>query len=74
MICLLIGVGSFITGEVLRFRAMIICGLIGAAIGIGAFCLQGDLWIWQTLAIVVAALVALVFPGVLFNKSVKSGI
>ena len=74
MICLLVGIGSFITGEVLRFRTMIICGLAGAAISIGAFCLQGDLWFWQTLAIVVVALVALVLPGVLFNKSVKSGI
>lgn len=73
LICLLVGIGSFITGEVLRFRTMIICGLAGAAIGIGAFCLQGDLWFWQTLAIVVVALVALVLPGVLFNKSVKSG-
>ena len=39
------------------------CPIFCPAIGIGAFCLQGDLWFWQTLAIVVVALVALVLPG-----------
>lgn len=74
LICLLVGIGSFLTGEVVRFRPKIICGLIGAAIGIGAFLLQGKLWIWQNLAVVAVALVSLLLPGLLFNKSAKNGI
>lgn len=69
LIALLVGIGAFITGGALRFRPMIIGGLIGAAIGICSFALQGDIWIWQTLAIVACALAALVIPGHLYNKS-----
>ena len=74
LICLLVGIGAFITGEVMRFRPKIVCGLIGSALGMGAFLLQGDLWVWQTLVIVVVAIVALLLPGLLFNRSVKNGI
>ena len=74
LICLLVGIGGFVTGEVVRFRPMIICGLIGSAIGVGAFLLQGELWIWQTLAIVAVAAVSLIVPALLFNKSIKSGV
>ena len=74
MICLLIGIGCFLTGEVMRFRPKIICGLIGAAIGIGSFLLQDGLWVWQPLVVALAAIVSLLLPGLLFNKSVKNGI
>ncbi|MBP5572192.1 MAG: hypothetical protein J6X39_05940 [Bacteroidales bacterium] len=74
MICLLIGIGCFLTGEVMRFRPKIICGLIGAAIGIGSFLLQDGLWVWQPMVVALAAIVSLLLPGLLFNKSVKNGI
>ncbi len=74
MICLLIGIGCFLTGEVMRFRPKIICGLIGAAIGIGSFLLQDGLWVWQPLIVALAAIVSLLLPGLLFNKSVKNGV
>ena len=73
MICLLIGIGCFLTGEVMRFRPKIICGLIGAAIGIGSFLLQDGLWVWQPMVVALAAIVSLLLPGLLFNKSVKNG-
>ena len=72
MICLLVGIGAFITGGIARFRPMIIGGLIGAGIGVASFVLQGDLWVWQMLAIVLVAIVALIVPGHLFEK--KNGV
>lgn len=69
MICLLVGIGAFITGEVTRYRPMMVCGLLGAAIGIGAFTLQGELWYWQMLAVAVTAIIALIIPGVLYKKA-----
>ena len=69
MICLLLGIGAFITGEATRFRPMIVGGLVGAAIGLCAFLLQGDLWVWQTLCIVLVAIVSLIIPGYLFEKN-----
>ncbi len=74
LICLLRGIGSFITGETLRFKPMTAGGIIGAVIGFGAFLIQGDIWVWQTLCVVGAAISALVVPGLLFNKRAKDGI
>lgn len=71
MICLLVGIGCFLTGEVVRFSPKIVCGIIGATIGLGAFLLQGELWVWQPVAVAVVAFVSLLLPGLLFNKSVK---
>lgn len=68
LICLLTGIGAFLTGEAARFRPMIMGGLIGASIGLGAFLLQGDLWIWQELCVVATAVSALIVPGHLFEK------
>ena len=74
LICLLVGIGAFLTGEECRFRPMIVGGLVGVAIGIGAFLLQGDLWVWQLLCIVLTAVVSLIIPGHLFERSCKHGI
>lgn len=74
LIGLLMGIGAFLTGEVLRYCPMIVCGLVGAAIGMGSFLLMGDRWIWQTLAVAGISVVSLVIPALLFNKRVKNGI
>ena len=74
MICLLVGIGGFITGEATRFRPMIVGGLIGAAMGIGAFLLQGELWVWQMLVIVAVAVIVLIVPGYMFEKSSNHGV
>lgn len=74
MICMLVGIGAFVTGETARFRPMIAGGLAGAAIGVCAFLLQGDLWIWQMPAIVLVAIVSLIVPGYLFEKKIKNGV
>ena len=68
LICVLVGIGAFLTGKVTRFRPMIAGGLIGASIGLGAFLLQGDLWVWQELCIVATAVSALIIPGHLFER------
>ena len=72
LICLLIGIGAFITGEEIRCRPMTVGGLVGASIGIASFLIQGDMWIYQMLCIVACAIVALIVPGYLFEKSVKN--
>ena len=74
IISLLIGIGAFITGEILRFRPKTSGGLIGAAVGIGSFLLQGSLWPWQMLALALVAVVALVIPGILYKKRFRDGI
>ena len=74
LICLLVGIGAFITGEVNRFRPKVWGGLAGAAIGIAAFVFQGELWIWQTLCLVLVSMVSLVIPGHLYIRKVKNGI
>lgn len=74
LISLLVGIGAFVTGEVNRFRPKIIGGLVGAAIGIGSFILQGELWEWQMLSLSVVSVVSLVLPGLLYKKSIKDGI
>lgn len=74
MICLLVGVGAFVTGEECRFRPMIVGGLVGAAIGLGAFTLQGALWVWQMPCIVLTAVSALIIPGHWFERSEKYGV
>ncbi|MBP5636739.1 MAG: hypothetical protein J6X25_04390, partial [Bacteroidales bacterium] len=74
MICMLVGIGAFVTGEAVRFRLKSLGGIVGIAIGIGAFLLQGELWIWQTLAVALCAIVALIVPGYIYQRKVKDGV
>ena len=74
VICLLLGISAFITGEEMRFTPMIAGGLAGAAIGLGSFLLSGELWVWQTLCVAATALVSLVIPGLLYNKRFRNGV
>lgn len=74
LICLLVGIGSFVTGEVARFRPMMVGGITGAALGVCSFLLQGELWVWQMPCIVMVAIVALVIPGYLFKAREKNGV
>ena len=69
LISLLVGLGAFITGEVIRFRPMVVGGIIGAVIGIGAFMLQGDNSSMQILAVAIVALLSLVIPGHLYIRN-----
>ena len=74
VICILVGIGAFITGEDVRFRPMIIGGIAGASFGLCSFLLQGELWPWQMLCVVLTAIVSLIIPGHLFEKTVKNGV
>lgn len=74
MICMLVGIGAFVTGEAVRFRLKSLGGIVGIAIGIGAFLLQGELWIWQTLAVALCAIVTLIVPGYIYQRKVKDGV
>ena len=74
LVCLLVGIGSFLTGEILRFRPKIVCGLIGCAAGMASFLLRGDLWHWQLLSVAMVALVSLIVPGILYNRRVRDGV
>lgn len=74
LVCLLVGIGAFVTGEAVRFRPMTVGGLLGAAIGVGSFLLQGKLWPWQMLCVVAVAVVALIIPGYMFERYVRHGV
>ena len=74
LIGLLIGIGAFVSGLVIRFRPKTIGGIIGATIGLMSFTLQGDLWTWQMLTLSLASVAALVIPGFLYKKSIRNGV
>ena len=74
LICLLVGLGAFITGEERRSRPMIMGGIAAASLGIISFLLQGEIWSYQMLCIVVCAVSALIIPGHLYQNKIKDGI
>ena len=74
LIGLLVGIGAFITGEVLRFRPKTVGGLVGSAIAIGSFLFRDDMWTWQILALSLVSIVSLVIPGIMYKKSVCNGV
>jgi hypothetical protein len=68
---LLIGMGSFLTGIISRFRPMTTCGIIGSVLSFACLFLQGDLWPWQFLIVSVISVIALIIPGHLIFRYVK---
>lgn len=74
IVSLLIGIGSFLTGEATRFRPMVVCGLVGASLSFLSALFQGEWWSWQLLAVAVVAAVALIIPGYLYKRSFKDGV
>ena len=73
-VCLLMGIGCFITGQLLRFRPKSICGLVGSTIGICSFMLKGDLWYWQLLAISLVSVITLILPGIQYKRHIKNAV
>ena len=69
---LLVGMGCFMTGIILHFRPKTICGIIASFLSAVPLFLQGDLWPWQLLVASLIAVVALIIPGHLFRRYVKS--
>lgn len=69
---LLISLGCFLTGLILRFRPKTLCGLIGTVLSFLPLFFQGDLWPWQLLIASFIAVIALIIPGHLFNHYVKN--
>lgn len=69
---LLVGLGCFMTGIILHFRPKVVCGIIASALSVTPLFLQGDLWPWQLLIAAVIAVIALIIPGHLFRRYVKS--
>jgi hypothetical protein len=67
---LLIGMGCFLTGVILRFRPKTVCGIIGTAISFVSLFLQGDLWPWQLLITALVTVITLIIPGHLFKTYV----
>ena len=68
---LLISMGCFITGVILRFRPKSRCGLVGAILSFVALFFQDDLWPWQLLIAALVSVVSLIIPGHLFRRYVR---
>ena len=68
---LLISIGCFMTGLILRFRPKTVCGLIGTALSFTCLFFQGDVWYWQLLMIAFVTMITLIIPGHLFKQYVK---
>ena len=69
---LLIGMGCFLTGLILRFRPKTVCGIVGTTVSFAALFFQGGLWPWQLLIASFVTVIALIIPGHLFKKYVKN--
>ena len=69
---LLIAMGCFVTGIILRYRPKTICGIAGSAISFLSLFFQGDLWPWQLLIAAIVAVITLIIPGHLYNHYVKT--
>lgn len=60
---ILISLGCYLTGVVSRFRPMTVCGITGSLMSFALIFLQGDLWVWQLLALAVVTVITLIIPG-----------
>jgi hypothetical protein len=69
---LLISMGCFLTGLILRFRPKTVCGVIGTALSFVSLFFQGDLWPWQMLITAIVTIITLIIPGHLFKQYVKN--
>ena len=69
---LLIGMGCFMTGLILRYRPKTVCGIIATAMSSLSLFFQGELWLWQLLVAAIVTVVALIIPGHLFHQYVKN--
>ena len=68
---LLVSIGCFVTGVILRFPPKTHCGLIGAVLSFAALFFQGEHWPWQLLITALIAIVTLIIPGHLFRRYVN---
>lgn len=68
---LLIGMGCFLTGLILRYRPKVVCGIIGSALSFLPLFFQGEYRHWQLLIAAGVTIIALVIPGHLFRNYVK---
>ena len=69
---LLIGIGCFMTGLILRYQPKIVCGLVAIVLSFLSLFFQGELWYWQLLVAAIVTIVALIIPGHLFHQYVKN--
>ncbi len=69
---LLIGIGCFMTGLILRYQPKIVCGLVAIVLSFLSLFFQGELWHWQLLVAAIVTIVALIIPGHLFHQYVKN--
>ena len=69
---MLISMGCFITGVILRFRPKTVCGMIGTTLSFSALFFQDRLWPWQLLIASLVTIVSLIIPGHLFHRHISS--
>lgn len=69
---IIVSLGCFITGMIMRFRPKMVCGMMGAALSFVSLIFQGDMWPWQLLIAALVVVVALIIPGHMYNQSIKN--
>lgn len=69
---LLCGMGCFMTGIILHFHPKTVCGIIASALSAIPLFFQDELWHWQLFITAVIVTIALIIPGHMFRKYVKS--
>ena len=69
---LLCGMGCFMTGIILHYRPKTICGIIASMLSVLPLFFQGELWPWQLFVTALVIIIALIIPGHLFRRYVRS--
>ena len=69
---IVVSLGCFITGMIMRFRPKMVCGMMGAALSFVSLIFQGDMWPWQLLIAALVVVVTLIIPGHMYNQSIKN--
>jgi hypothetical protein len=69
---IIVSIGCFITGMIIRYRPKMVCGMMGAVLSLTSLFFQGDLWPWQLLIAALVAVVTLIIPGHMFNQYIKN--
>lgn len=69
---LLISMGCFLTGIILRFRPKVFCGIAGALLSFLCLFPQGELWPWQLLITSFVTIITLIIPGHYFKNYIRN--
>lgn len=67
---LLVSMGCFLTGVIVRFRPMVACGIVGAMMSFLCLFFQGEQWSWQLFIMTLIITITLIVPGHFYRSHI----